>query len=308
MSKASFRDRAFVVRYLARALRESRLAVFLGSGVSRDLVNSGAAAIGLPTWRTLIRRLYVSSGRRAPSGKNYVQQAEDFKNWFLETRTFGQLQDAIQKALYEHVVLDFAAIRQNATLSGIGALVAQSRRGHASEVFTFNFDDILERYLGYYGVIARPIIEEKFWARAADVLVHHPHGFLPSPGSSFAERSSFLVFDERSYLQQHPDTRWNQRMEVAMQANVCLFVGLGRDDIHLKQLVERTSTRHAFVPAKDGYWGIVLRADPTPEEVRDWRQYHVHVEAVKNYGEDLPTVLFNICQEAARGSISRRPT
>jgi hypothetical protein len=251
--------------------------------------------------------MYSAARRPIPGGANYIQQAEDLKNWFLQTKTMRQFQDAVQNALYEHIALDFAAIRQNATLSGIGALVAQSRRGHASEVFTFNFDDVLERYLGYYGIIAYPVIKEKFWARSADVLVYHPHGFLPSPHSPFSDRGTILVFDERSYLQQQPDSRWNQRMEVAMQANVCLFVGLGRDDFHLKQLVERTSSKHAFVPAKDGYWGVVLRSKPAAEEIRDWHQYHVHVEPLKDYSRDLPNTIFAICQEAARASDRRRP-
>ena len=87
-----------------------------------------------------------------------------------------------------------------------------------------------------------------------------------------------------------------------MQAHVCLFVGLGRDDIHLKQLVERTASRHAFVRAKDGFWGIVLRAKPSAEEVRDWRQYDIHVESLRDYDTDLPSLLFGICQEAAKRS------
>lgn len=85
-----------------------------------------------------------------------------------------------------------------------------------------------------------------------------------------------------------------------MQAHICLFVGLGRDDIHLKQLVAKTATKHAFSPAKDGFWGIVLRARPKPEEVRDWAQYHVHVESLSNYNKDLPALLFAVCQQAAK--------
>jgi hypothetical protein len=143
------------------------------------------------------------------------------------------------------------------------------------------------------------VIEEKFWAEPADVVIHHPHGFLPSPGSQFSHASTFLVFDERSYLEQHQDSRWNQRMEVAMQAHICLFVGLGRDDIHLKKLVALTSKKHAFSPVKYGYWGVVLRAKPEEEEIRDWAQYDVHVEPLTDYEKDLPSVLFSICQYAA---------
>jgi hypothetical protein len=214
-------------------------------------------------------------------------------------KTLPEVYELVQAVLYEKVDLDFASIRQNATLAGIGALVSHSRRGKVSEVFTLNYDDILERYLLYHGIIARPILEEKFWSQSADVLVHHPHGFLPSPGSPFRDRSTFLIFDERSYVSERPDSRWNQRMEVAMQAHVCLFIGLGRDDQHLKRLVAATSEKHAFKPTSDGYWGIVLRAGPTEAEILDWEQYHVHVEPLRDYGTDLPSLLFAVCQHAA---------
>jgi hypothetical protein len=301
MSKTHFREREYVVKILSEALLKQRLAIFLGAGVSRELINSGAAPIGLPTWPELLARLYTAEGWSQPTGSNYIQQAEDFKGRVLAGgKNFGDVQALVQRALYQGVVLDFAAIRQNATLAGIGALISHSRRGHVSEVYTLNFDDILERYLRYHGIVAKPVIDEKFWSEPADVLVHHPHGFLPSPGSQFRASSSFLVFDERSYLEQSPDSRWNQRMEVAMQAHICLFIGLGRDDIHLKRLVSQTAKKHAFSPAKDGYWGIVLRANPEQEEIRDWGQYHIHVEPLANYNTDLPSLLFAVCQKAAK--------
>ena len=300
MSKTHFTDREYVIDFLSEALLKRRLAILLGAGVSRQLINSGTAPIGLPTWPGLLQRLYAAQSWSLPSGSNYIQQAEDFKTRVLdEGMSFADFQKLVKDALYQGVDLDFAVIRQNPTLAGIGALVSQSRRGQVSEVFTLNFDDILERYLRYHGIIAVPVIHEKFWVEPADVLVHHPHGFLPSPGSPFTATSSFLVFDERSYLEQSPDSRWNQRMEVAMQAHICLFIGLGRDDLHLKQLVAKTATKHAFSPAKDGYWGIVLRQTPDPAEIRDWGQYHVHVESLADYHTDLPSLLFSVCQRAA---------
>jgi len=300
VSKTHFKDRKYVVKYIGDALVQHRLAVFLGAGVSQKLINSGASAIGLPTWPALLAKLYGAQGWSVPTGSNYIQQAEDFKNKVLDSgSSFVDFQTLVSEALYSGVVLDFAAVRKNETLAGIGALVSHSRRGQVSEVFTFNFDDVLERYLRYHGIIAKPVTNEKFWAEPADVLVHHPHGFLPSPGSPFKAKSSFLVFDERSYLEQRPDSRWNQRMEVAMQAHICLFIGLGRDDRHLKQLVAETAKKHAFSPAKDGFWGIVLRAKPSAEEVLEWKQYHVHVEPLADYHTDLPSVLFSVCQNAA---------
>jgi hypothetical protein len=300
LSKGDFKERAHVIEYLAEALKNQRLAVFLGAGVSRELVNTGDSAIGLPTWPELITRLYGCAGMGTPEGTNYVQLAEDFKNSLIHAgKTLADVHARVQDVLYDKVSLDFASIRRNATLAGIGALVSHSRRGQVSEVFTLNYDDVLERYLRYQGIVAKPVIDEKFWSQPADVLVHHPHGFLPSPGSPFPDRSAFLVFDERSYLAEKPDSRWNQRMEVAMQAHICLFIGLGRDDQHLKQLVAKTSEKHAFSPAIDGYWGVVLRAKPQQAEILDWEQYHVHVEPLTDYSSDLPGLLFAVCQQAA---------
>lgn len=311
MSKASFKDREHVVEYLGTALSEKRLAIFLGAGVSRELINTGTGAIGLPGWAELISRLYRNQKWSPPVGENYIRYAEDFKNKFLTSgKTMAEFIAAVSNALYfglDKSKLDFSAIRKNATLSAIGALVSHSRRGHVTEVFTLNFDDILERYLRYYGLIARPIIDKRFWVEAGDVVIHHPHGFLPSPGSPFPHPSDFLVFDEHSYVDQDPNSRWNQRMEVAMQAHVCLLVGLGRDDFHLKTLVNLTSKKHAYSPNKEGYWGVVLRASPTTKaerevyeaEVRDWATYDIFVQPLADYQDDLPSFLFSICQYAA---------
>jgi len=303
MSKIAFRDREHVLKYLSDALLKRRLAVFLGAGVSRKLVNSGKERISLPTWLELVQRLYATKRWRLPKGSNYAQQVGDFKNRLLEGgKKLSDFHDLVSKALYKDIVLDFATVRRNPTLAGIGALVSHSLRGQVSEVFTLNFDDILERYLGFHGIVATPVIREKFWVEPADVLVHHPHGFLPSPGSPFNTSSTFLVFDEQSYVKQNPDSRWNQRMEVAMQSHICLFIGLGRDDTHLKTLVAKTAEKHAFSAAKDGFWGIVLRAKPTKEEILDWKEYHVHVESLSDYDSDLPSLLFSLCQAAAKFS------
>ena len=129
--------------------------------------------------------MYQKSEFKQPEGTNYGKLAEDLKNLLFEKKacnldTFHEL---VQDSLYDGVELDFASIRQNPTLAAIGALVAHSRRGNVSEVFTFNYDDVLERYLGYQGIIARPIIDERFWLIPADVLVHHPHGCGHSFGS-----------------------------------------------------------------------------------------------------------------------------
>jgi hypothetical protein len=301
MGKMAFKDRAYVIQFLGDALRKRRLAIFLGAGVSRELVNSGKTRISLPTWSELIRRLYALQNWQVPIGNNYLQQVGDFKNRLLSgDKNLDDFHKSVSKALYRDVKLDFATIRRNSTLAAIGALVSHSLRGQVSEVFTLNFDDILERYLGFNGIVAMPVIHEKFWVEPADVLVHHPHGFLASPGSPFRANSTFLVFDERSYVEQNSDSRWNQRMEVAMQSHVCVFIGLGRDDTHLKSLVAKTAQKHAFSAAKDGFWGIVLRAKPKSDEIRDWAEYHVHVQRVSDYSDDLPLLLFSVCQKAAK--------
>jgi hypothetical protein len=181
-----------------------------------------------------------------------------------------------------------------------------SMRGSVSQLVTFNFDDVLERYLAYHGIIASPIFEEKFWADKGDVVIYHPHGFLPSHGSPYHEMSSYIVLDRRSYSERtgRADQRMNQTMETIMQSHICLFIGLSGNDQRLDSLIVTTmnENKHAYSSSRIGYWGVVFSTSKEPTVSKMWEERGIFLHSLDNYEPDLPRFLFEVCQSAASGS------
>ena len=119
--------------------------------------------MGLPDWPTLMNNLYGLKGKRSKkytNNANFTKIAEDFRMKYCNKQDDCWL-DCVSKALYIGSNLEFSAIRKNGTLNAIGALVMASLRGRVSEIYTLNFDDVLDRYLEYHGIVVVPAFEEK---------------------------------------------------------------------------------------------------------------------------------------------------
>ena len=178
-----------------------------------------------------------------------------------------------------------------------------SLRGRVSEIFTLNFDDVLDRYLEYHGIVVVPAFEEKSWADRGDIVINHPYGFLPSPGSPFRSRSSYVVLDRSSYaeLSGNSHQRMNQKMETAMQSHICLFIGLSGNDERIDNLMMRThkEKKHAYNPKDIGYWGVAFGVSKDPNDSRRWAKRGIYLQKLDDYHTDPPNFLFEICQNAA---------
>jgi hypothetical protein len=177
-----------------------------------------------------------------------------------------------------------------------------SMRGSVSQLVTLNFDDVLERYLSYHGIVANPVFEEKFWAGKGDVVIYHPHGFLPSPGSIYNETSSYIVLDRRSYSERvgRSELRMNQTMETIMQSHICLFIGLSGNDQRLDSLILATKNdKHAYSSSRIGYWGVAFSTSKDPTVAKMWSERGIFLHCIDKYDPDLPRFLFEVCQGAA---------
>jgi hypothetical protein len=293
-----FNERDSLLDLLADQLTAGRLALFLGAGVTMELEKQDDGVwMGLPNWPTLIDRLYEAKGSTRPTEMGLLKAAQEFRQKYTTTQT--QYLADVKAALYKGLDLNFSAVRRNDLLGALGALVMSSQRGRIAEVFTFNYDDILERYLEYHGLVAEPIIAPRSWASSADVIVHHPHGFLPSPGSRHVDTSEDIIFDFRSYAQTtgRSDDRWNQKMETVMQSHTCLFVGLSTEDIRIAGLMHESQKKHAYDSGKDGYWGVAFSTKDVDR--REWAERGIFLCQLSDYRHDLPSFVFQICQRAA---------
>jgi hypothetical protein len=279
-----------LIKYLARQLNTGRLALILGAGIS--------TALNLPDWPTLLTNLYATKGIPPPAGYDLTRQAENFRSVFFKNDTTAFLR-AVHSTLYDGVSIDYEKMLKNATLGALGALVMASHRGSASEVITFNWDDLLELYLEYHGFVTLPVSSEKHWAGSADVTILHPHGFLPFDLNRGT--SDDIVFDMMSYGESigKEDRPWRQRLLSIMRSRTCLFIGLSGNDHNLNSLLMTCKPQHASLNENTLYWGVSFTTSTESIVTTFWEDRDIYCKTISDYDKDLPDFLFKICQQAA---------
>lgn len=224
-------DRNLVISDLGQALFRGELGIFLGAGVSRDF--------GVPNWPTLVRDCLAKEGFD-PS------DIKDDAGFEQLTVAMGKVRDKINDdQRYFQLIWDGLypvdperdLWQPSALLTSIGALLMGSRRGHIREVWTFNYDDVLEWYLHFHGLLSQVITETPCLLRDVDVAIYHPHGFLPF--DKRLRRSREVVFDEKSYAKRGVSKaqEWRDAVQVALRSKVFIAVGLSWKDRLLRDLI-----------------------------------------------------------------------
>lgn len=278
-------NEANLVEHLAEQLILGRLGLFLGAGVSNDF--------DLPDWKTLVRRIAVAKGEPNPLNDfDPVEKAGALKVRFGSDEAFNA---AVKDALYQGRTLDFAKISENRLLSAIGSLVMASQRGSAAKVFTLNFDDLLELYLEFHGFTTAIVHNGCHWARNEDVVVYHPHGFLPLGHDVDSES---IVLGTTDFHKIMTSDEWRPVIETSLRQHTFLYLGLSGDDMHLRSHWTELGNHHAIKDDRVCYHGVRFTTGSPDNDVgtltKDWGIY-THV--LDNYGQ-LPEFLFKICQKA----------
>jgi hypothetical protein len=286
----SWEDRDVVQDFLAGQLLKGRVALILGSGVS--------APFGLPSWENLINKIYQQKGLTPEPELTLAQQAEVFKVTHCRKDPVEYASE-VKRALYEGVNIDFWTLKP--LLAAIGALVMASKRGSASTIVTFNFDDILEMYLEFHGFVSTSIVSDRSWSDNADVRIFHPHGLLPfRPGTP---SNIDIVLDQASFssvLRGDRGRLWRDTLMTIMRSHLCLFVGLSGSDPHLESLLSECRTEHASLAEGLAFWGLRFTDSSNLSWRTLWAERGVSTWVVTDYDRALPEFLLEICQRAAR--------
>jgi hypothetical protein len=286
-TRDAWADAALVRRFLAAQLTLGRIALFLGAGVS--------AALGLPTWGTLVQRLYASAGRDLPD-----VPLDLAVQLFLDRvcdNDRGRFRNAVRDALYEGFQL--RPERAPALLTALAALTMGSQRGRASQVVSYNFDDLLEAYLEWHGFLVVPIAGDRAWADTADVRVYHPHGLLPYDPAR-REASADIVLDRTSFdaMATEAGARWRQTLGGIARSHSCIFVGLSGGDRGLTSMLAQAWRDHAALSEGLPYMGV--RFAMTDDGLNGvWANGGVFTVSVDSHDAVAP-YLMEICQEAAK--------
>lgn len=290
-------DSAEARRFLARSLAEGNLTLFLGAGAS--------AGAGLPDWSELVSRLCARAG--IPASVSKATAAPDLQALADDAEARigdrGLFLEYVTEALYESVELTDAQL-DDRLLIALGAMMMGSRRGSVRRVVSFNFDSVLEWYVGLCGFVPRVAIKPTELEGAEDVRIYHPHGFLPHPSMASFGSSDFAIFGLESVNTRLGKTGdpWFELLRHLLRTSVCLFVGLSfrtfRDPALAPLITTVSSEVQRWRPL--GFWTLCDAIDRTEEKKREMlRQAIVPLEIEK---EGVSQFLLEICQEASRGA------
>jgi hypothetical protein len=292
-SPAQFLDDNALSDYLASELRNARLALILGSGISADF--------RLPTWDALVDACCKSKGITIPPVRGDNRDlAESVR---VACANQDEYLDVVQQNLFKGVDIRLEALRMNPTLSALGSLVMSSVRGSVADVITYNFDDLLELYLDYHGFKTHIIRDVPCWNEKADVRILHPHGYLPSHPRH--TRTDWIVFDRASYSNRAAREKlWLEEQLPILRRNTCLFIGLSPRDDEVDTLISHIQNDHPCRSASVPFWAVRFSirsgdVDNDRRESKKMAERGLFLKFVRDYQTDLPRFLFEICQKAA---------
>jgi len=284
-------DIELAVQAIARELREGTIALFLGAGVS--------VSMGLPDCAALVQLCREDAKLPAlpsPLTSELMRRGMEEVEKTLSDGT--RYRELVANCLYRNVRGEDHMLSQP-LLIALGALTMKSRRGSVREVVTFNFDDVLERYLHLHGVVHHSIWRLRALRPEADVNVYHPNGYLPFCEES-GDPSDRLFFSQYSYDERTGDPLdpWKPFTDNLFVTKVMLFVGLSCHDPVLGAWL--VSVQKETEPQRPtGFW-LLGPDDDDPRSEEFLMPRNVAPIRLKSYN-DYPRFLLRVCQEAARG-------
>ena len=280
---------------LSEHLYDGKLALALGAGVSKFL--------GFPLWWELVYGLCVEHGGESSINKDTTTDelkdtVDEIERDIDNSIEFNEL---VKKILYKNVdYLNDSTIIQNELLISLGALMMGSRRGSVNNVITYNYDDVLEWYLGLHGFNARVIYDPRTMTTNSDVTIYHPNGYMPLQDNKGCSRA--LIFSETSFIYRErkatvDDRLWENILDRLFIEKIFIFIGLsGRDPTinpRLLDIYENQLNRKRPV----GYWFYIREDEMETREIKKNLKYGI-VPIVVKKEDDIPQYLLNVCQDA----------
>lgn len=240
-----------LVHMRQRMIRDNRLALCLGAGVSKDFQ--------IPLWKTLIERiaahpevkgrelLTISESLTAQSQflyQKYLQAipcTEDEDDVVRAKRVHTGWLKIVHACLYEGAKTTDDDLRAHPYLAQLAPLIKKS-----AMTINYNFDDTVERMLYLQNKEAGVSHDDKgfevVWQPAAQFrrnhgVIYHPNGFLPL--QTIDGFSDQLVFMEQEFADQLVDVGAGHYVALLnhLAKQTVIFLGLSLSDANLKHLL-----------------------------------------------------------------------
>jgi hypothetical protein len=282
---------------LSNYLFEGELALVLGSGVSKPF--------GFPFWWELVHGVVVehygesSIDEHTPADK-LKEAIDEIERDIRSAKKYNEL---VKKVLYKNVnYRNTGAFVRNELLISLGALMMGSRRGSIKNVITYNYDDLLEWYLGLHGFDVGVIHDPRSLTSNSDVTIYHPHGFLPLQSREMSKNKIILSdtsFIDREKKAKPDDTLWNTILDRLFIEKVFIFIGISKNDASIQSRISHVYRNHLKKEHVVVFWFCIQDEEMGTSEIKNNTEHGIVPIVVKNAGL-IPSYLLDICQNAMR--------
>lgn len=283
-------NREVAAARLAGYLRSGQLSLYLGAGVSQGM--------GLPSWQDLVERCERAAGVTPDGSADLMRRMDTVRR---RVEGLSKFKTLVRDNLYA----DLAATNSypdelliNRMLIALGALVMSSVRGSVTDVFTLNFDDVLDWYLHLHGFKTQVVTElPELISAQTDVRILHVHGFVPLTTEFTASEWLILTHDQLVERLTDHAKPWPIAISSMLQSKIMLAVGTSMNDIDMDVLVKRA---HAFVGGARPV-GFVLCKGLTEDRAEALAEWGIECVAFDEF-EEIPEFLLGVCRRAAGDS------
>ncbi len=295
MSFDYLRDPITAKQVLATELSKGTISLLLGAGVSRGM--------NLPGWGELVTRIESLAG--VTVGSDDAPSDELMRRMDAARRAIGDpptFLEAVHTALYDPPGYLTKGtypedLLESRMLIALGALVMSSLRGSVTDVYTLNFDDVLDWYLHLHGFRTQVVSElPTLLSGDVDVRIHHFHGFLPL--NALYTRSEWLILTRDQLVERLAEptsSPWSAIMGAQFLSKTMLFVGSSMSDMDIDVILKRTSK---LVDGRRPL-GFALGANISADRQASLLDASVVPISLPSYDE-VPRFMLEICQIAAR--------
>jgi len=278
---------------IATCLGEGSLALFVGAGASKG--------VGLPLWWELVKTCAEAAGLphddisdQTPN-ETLRSKMEDVE---AQSADSSQYLSLVHNSLYEGVQYDQSIVAHR-LLIAFGALLMSSRRGSIRKVVTFNYDDVLEWYLGLHGFSTQIICKQPILERDVDVGIYHVHGFLPKDLPQ-TQWSDSIILSKYSYDERMSDhtNLWKHVIQHVLLSKIGLFVGLSGNDPTFGPFlldVKRSLATEGVDARPTAFWLLTKKDEASAAELHRRNVVPLFFDSP----DDFPGFLLSVCQKAA---------
>jgi len=283
-------NREVRVEWISNAARHGRICIVCGAGISLKF--------DVPSWPKLIAALGGKSVLDAKDGNTtWEHSLEEFvaKRFSGDYMAFSK---KVKTVLYKKRNPNWHKIGVHPDMEALALFCMYLRRHRQVAIISFNYDSYLEEFFLRRGLSVLPHTEPSEPYPEADVVISHPHGYLPYGNDSENGRQP-VVLDQRRYMESRRRQDWWDSCSKFMTDNLCIFIGLSGRCPNLDFLAIEAQRKHSVKPG-NRFWGVALTKNGDRSAIGYWERRGIFGLPVGVMYEKIPDVYSDILEGIAR--------